>query len=269
MSIPGIGMSIPGIGMSHSVVIVEDEPPARAKLERFIGELADFRVVAQADSVESAIGAIRSASPDVLYLDIRLGTRSGFDVIEGLRDIPVPLIVFTTAYSEHAVRAFEVQALDYLLKPYDQERFLLSVERVRAALAEPDRGHFEERVRRLLAGIPGRPPQLKQILVRTGDRAFFLDVADIQRVSAAGNYVEVHAGGRTHLIRDSLADFVAQLDPTEFLRVHRSHVVRVGFIAELRPMFHGDYELVLRDGQRLALSRRYKQLLPAAIRERL
>jgi len=136
-------------------------------------------------------------------------------------------------------------------------------------LADPDRSDFEERVRRLLAGIPGRPPPAKQILVRTGERAFFLEVSDIQRVSAAGNYVEVHAEGQSHLIRESLTDFVAQLDPGEFLRVHRSHVVRVGFIAELRPLFHGDYELVLRDGQRLALSRRYKQLLPATIRERL
>jgi two-component system, LytTR family, response regulator len=253
----------------HSVVIVEDEPPARAKLMRFIEELEDFRVVGQADSVESAIAAIRSASPDVVFLDIRLGTRSGFDVVDGLRGGAAPLIVFTTAFSEYAVRAFEIQALDYLLKPYDQERFLQSIGRVRAALAEPDRGDFEERVRRLLAAMPDRAPQPKQILVRTGDRAFFLEVADIQRVSAAGNYVEVYAGGTTHLIRHSLADFVAQLDPSEFLRVHRSHVVRVGFIAELRPMFHGDYELVLRDGQRLGLSRRYKQLLPAAIRERL
>jgi two-component system, LytTR family, response regulator len=255
--------------VSHSVVIVEDEPPARAKLERFIKELEDFRVVAQADSVESAIATIRSASPDVVFLDIQLGTRSGFDVVDGLRGVAAPLIVFTTAYAEYAVRAFEIQALDYLLKPYDQERFLQSVGRVRAALTEPDRGDFEERVRRLLAAMPDRPLQPKQILVRTGDRAVFLDVADIQRVSAAGNYVEVYAGGKTHLIRDSLADFIAQLDPSEFLRVHRSHVVRVGFIAELRPLFHGDYELVLRDGQRLALSRRYKQLLPAAIRERL
>jgi two-component system LytT family response regulator len=255
--------------MSHAVVIVEDEPPARAKLERFIEELDDFRVVGQADSVDAAIATIRAVSPDVVFLDIRLGTRSGFDVLDGLRGCAAPLVVFTTAYSEYAVRAFEVQALDYLLKPYDNERFLLSVGRVRAALAEPDRGAFEERVRRLLAGMPGRAAQPKQILVRSGERAFFLDVADIQRISAAGNYVEVHAGGKTHLIREALADFVAQLDASEFLRVHRSHVVRVAFIAELRPLLHGDYELVLHDGQRVALSRRYKQLLPAAIRERL
>jgi len=255
--------------MSYSVVIVEDEPPARAKLERFIAELEDFRVAGHADTVDAAVAEIGYLNPHVVFLDVQLGVRSGFEVMEGLRGIATPLIVFTTAYSEYAVKAFEIQALDYLLKPYDRERFLQSVARVRAALAEPDRSDFEERVRRLLAGMPGRPPPAKQILVRTAERAFFLDVADIQRVSAAGNYVEVHVEGKSHLIRESLTDFATQLDPSEFLRVHRSHVVRVGFIAELRSMFHGDYELVLRDGQHLALSRRYKQLLPATIRERL
>jgi two-component system LytT family response regulator len=255
--------------MSYSVVIIDDEPPARAKLTRFVAELDDFRVVAEAASVDEAIAAVTTAAPDLIYLDIQLGTRSGFDVIEGLAPVASPLIVFTTAYSEYAVRAFEVQALDYLLKPFDRERFLRSVERTRAALAEPDRSDVEERVRRLLAGLPGRPAAVKQILVREAERAFFLSVEDIQRISAAGNYVEVHAGGKVHLIRDTLNSFVAQLDAGDFLRVHRSHVVRVGFIAELRPLFHGDYELVLRDGQTVGLSRRYKALLPAAIRERL
>jgi two-component system LytT family response regulator len=255
--------------VSHSVVIVDDEPPARAKLGRFVAELDDFRVAAEAGSVDEAIAIVTSIVPDVVYLDIRLGTRSGFDVIDGLHGVASPLVIFTTAYSEHAVRAFEIQALDYLLKPFDRERFLLSIARVRAALAEPDRSDIEERVRRLLAEMPGRFAAVKQILVRDGDRAFFLTVDDIQRVSAAGNYVEVYAAGKMHLVRNSLSSFIAQLDAGEFLRVHRSHVVRVGFIAELRAMFHGDYELVLRDGQRLPLSRRYKLLLPAAIRERL
>jgi two-component system, LytTR family, response regulator len=255
--------------MTHSVVIVEDEPPARAKLARFISELEDFRVVAEAGTVDEGVAAVIAAVPDVIYLDIQLGTRSGFDVIDGLQGVGAPLIVFTTAYSEYAVRAFEVQAIDYLLKPFDRDRFIRSVERVRDVLAEPDRSDVEERVRRLLAGIPGRPAAPRQILVRESDRAFFLAVEDIQRVSAAGNYVEVHAAGKVHLVRESLTGFIAQLDPDEFIRVHRSHVVRMTFIAELRPMFHGDYELVLRDGQRLALSRRYKALLPPAIRDRL
>src|SRR5262249_26083687 len=155
--------------MSYSVVIVEDEPPARAKLERFIGELEDFRLAGHADSVDAAIAEIGYLNPHVVYLDVQLGVRTGFEVLDGLRGIATPLIVFTTAYSEYAVKAFEIQALDYLLKPYDRERFLQSAVRVRAALAEPDRSDFEERMRRLLAGIPGRPPPATQILVRSGE----------------------------------------------------------------------------------------------------
>jgi two-component system, LytTR family, response regulator len=256
--------------MSYAVVIVDDEPPARAKLRRLLSEVSDFRTVAEAADVAEAVAAVIATRPDVLYLDIQLGADSGFAIVDGIRGMAsLPLIVFTTAYSEYAVRAFDVQALDYLLKPFDRERFLASVARVRAALAETDRSDTDERVRRLLAQLPGRPAAVQQILVKNADRAFFVAVRDIDRIDAAGNYVEVHSGGKVHLIRESLTSFIAPLDPTEFLRVHRSHVVRLGFVAELRPMFHGDYELVLRDGKTLPLSRRYKALLPEAIRERL
>jgi two-component system LytT family response regulator len=255
--------------MSYSVVIVDDEPPARAKLVRVVEELDEFRVAAEAGTVEEGIAAVKNAAPDVLFLDIQLGNRSGFDILDGLRDVAVPLVVFTTAYSEYAVKAFELQALDYLLKPFDRDRFTRSIERTRNALKEPDHSDVEERVRRLLAQIPGRPVSAQQILIRESDRAFFLSVDDIQRISAAGNYIELHARGKVHLVRDTLTTFIAQLDASEFLRVHRSHVVRINFIVEMRPLFHGDYELVLRDGQTLSLSRRYKALLPPAIRERL
>lgn len=255
--------------MSYSVVIVDDEPPARAKLERFLAPLPDFHIAAQADSVETAVAEIAAHEPDLVYLDIQLGTRTGFEVIEGYRGTRPPVLVFTTAYSEHAVRAFELQALDYLLKPFDRDRFLRSVERARTALAEPDHGDLDERVRRLLAAMPGRAAPVKQILVRDRARAYFIAVDSIEYICAAGNYVEIHAGGKVHLVREPLAKLIAELDTGEFIRVHRSHVVRVAFIAELRPMFHGDYELLLRNGERLALSRRYKELLPAAIRERL
>jgi two-component system LytT family response regulator len=253
--------------MSYSIVIIDDEPPARAKLQRFIADLPDFRVIAEAGTVEEGVDALRTTPPDVLFLDIQLGNRSGFEVLEGLA--PAPLVIFTTAYSEYAVKAFELQALDYLLKPFDRDRFTRSIERTREALKEPDHSDVEERVRRLLAQIPGRPATAQQILIKDTDKAFFLSVDDIQRVSAAGNYVEVHARGKVHLVRDTLTTFIAQLDPLEFLRVHRSHVVRINFISEMRPLFHGDYELVLKDGATLSLSRRYKALLPPAIRERL
>lgn len=255
--------------MSKSIVIVDDEPPARAKLRRFIGEFDDFHVAAEADAVDPAIAAVRGSTPDVLFLDVKLGTRSGFEVLDGLRDMAPPVVVFTTAYSSHAVQAFEIQALDYLLKPFDRDRFAQTVTRVRTALSMPERSDWEERTRPMLAGAHGRVPLAAKILVRDGDRAHFLAVADIERISAAGNYVEVHAAGKAHLIREPLSAFISRLAPEEFLRVHRSHVVHIGFISEMRAMPHGDYELVLRNGERLPLSRRYKQLLPKTIRDRL
>jgi two-component system LytT family response regulator len=255
--------------MTHTVVIVDDEPPARAKLMRFLAPLPEFQVVAQADAVEAAIAEITARKPDIVYLDIQLGARSGFDVIEAIRGLESPHIVFTTAYSEYAVQAFDVQALDYLLKPYDRERFLRSIERVKVALAAPDHGDLEERLRRILSAMPGTAAPIKQILVRDRARAYFIAVDSIDRLSAAGNYVEIHAAGKVHLVREPLAKLAAQLDAGEFIRVHRSHVVKLTAIAELQPMFHGDYELILRNGERLALSRRYKALLPPAIRERL
>jgi two-component system LytT family response regulator len=136
-------------------------------------------------------------------------------------------------------------------------------------LADPDHGDLEERVRRVLAAMPGQAAPVKQILIRDRARAYFIPVDSIERLSAAGNYVEIHAAGKIHLVREPLAKLAAQLDAGEFIRVHRSHVVKLTAIAELQPMFHGDYELILRSGERLALSRRYKALLPPAIRERL
>ena len=253
----------------HRVVIIDDEPPARAKLKRFLESVDDFQVVGEADSVDSGIATVAALTPEVLYLDIQLGSRSGFDLIEGLSGDACPYIVFTTAYSEHAVRAFDVQALDYLLKPFDRERFLRSIERLREVLEDTDHSDLEEKVRRVLAGMPGQTAPVRQLLIKDKSRAYFIDVDSIDRLSAAGNYVEVHTGGQAHLVREPLARLITQLDTAQFIRVHRSHVVRVGFIQELRPLFHGDYELVLRNGARLNLSRRYKALLPASIREKL
>jgi two-component system LytT family response regulator len=251
------------------VIIVDDEPPARAKLQRFLEALPEFQVTAEADTVEAAVAAITAHHPDVVFLDIQLGERSGFEVIEAIRGAESPHIVFSTAYSEYAVRAFDVQALDYLLKPFDRQRFLRSIERVKIELADPEPGDLEERVRRVLAAMPGQAAPVKQILIRDRARAYFIAVDSIDRLSAAGNYVEIHAAGKVHLVREPLAKLAAQLDAAEFIRVHRSHVVKLTSIKELQPMFHGDYELILRSGERLALSRRYKALLPPAIRERL
>jgi two-component system LytT family response regulator len=249
------------------VVIVEDEPPARAKLRRFLAGRAEYRVVAEAEDVAGGLAAWRNERPDLLFLDIQLGAENGFDLLARAAP-PFPLIVFTTAYHEHAVRAFEFAALDYLLKPFDRGRFERTLERVgeRLAARATDDGEAsgEERLRRL-GSIAS--PRISRIVVHERGRSLIVPIADVQRLSAAGNYVEVHTAARRHLIRATLARLAQRLDPAEFLRVHRSHLVRRACFAEIAPRAHGDALLKLKDGSDVLLSRRYRNLLPEGWRK--
>jgi len=251
------------------VAIVEDEPPARAKLRRLLGEHADYRIVAEAEDVAGGLAALRETKPNLLFLDIRLGAESGFDLLARATP-PLPLLVFTTAYHEHALRAFEVAALDYLLKPFDRVRFAHTMNRVAERLTERGENDgealAEERLRRLDRELT-RLPHLRRIVVHERGRSLILPLADVQRFSAAGNYVEVHTATKHHLIRATLARLAQRLDPIEFLRVHRSHLVRADFIAAIAPWAHGDLRLTLHDGSELMLSRRYRGLLPADFRD--
>lgn len=248
------------------VVIVEDEPPARAKLKRMLGEHAGYRIVAEADDVAGGVAALRDEKPDLMFLDIRLGAGNGFDVLTRAAP-PYPLIVFTTAYHEHALRAFEFAALDYLLKPFDRERFARTLERVGARLAERDADADEERLRKLGAEL-GTTPRLCRFVVHERGRSLIVPIGEVSRLSAAGNYVEVHTPARRHLVRATLSRLAQRLDPADFLRVHRSHLVRANAIAEIAPWAHGDLRLILKDGSELMLSRRYRSLLPEDWRER-
>ncbi|MEP7041911.1 MAG: LytTR family DNA-binding domain-containing protein [Dokdonella sp.] len=251
------------------VAIVEDEPPARAKLCRMLAEHSGYRIVAEVDDVAGGLAALRNDAPDLLFLDIRLGAENGFDVLVRATP-PYPLIVFTTAYHEHAVRAFEFAALDYLLKPFDRERFGRMLERVAERLDERVEGEGdvpgEERLRRLDSDLV--PPRLSRIVVHERGRSLVVPLAEVQRLSAAGNYVEVHTAGRRHLVRATLARLAQRLDPAKFLRVHRSHLVRADVIATITPWAHGDLRLTLKDGSELMVSRRYRALLPHDWRSR-
>jgi two-component system LytT family response regulator len=246
------------------VAIVEDEPPARAKLRRLLDAHAGYRVIAEAEDVVGGLAALRDGKPDLLFLDIRLGAESGFDLLTRASP-PYPLIVFTTAFHEHALRAFEFAALDYLLKPFDRERFERCLARVAERLAQRREGEGdaadEERLRRLGADLE-HTPRLQRIVVHERGRSLIVPIADVQRLTAAGNYVEVHTAARRHLVRATLSRLAQRLDPAEFLRVHRSHLVRADFIAAIQPWAHGDLRLILKDASELLLSRRYRNLLP-------
>ena len=250
-----------------TALIVDDEPPARRKIRKFLERDAEIHVVGEAASGARAVAAVRSLSPDVVFLDIQMGRMDGFGVLEVLGTESLPQIVFVTAHDEYALRAFEVAAVDYLLKPFDAERFARALARVKqrargAAGGGPD---LEDKIRSLLAAV-GRTTR---ILVKSRDRSVLLNACDIEWVRAAGNYVELHAAGGEYLLRETLEGMRRQLDPQTFLRVHRSYLVNAGYVREIRPESHGDHLIVMRDGAQIRLSRRYRAGLPAAIRRNL
>ena len=248
--------------MSLRAVIVDDEAPARRKLARFLAEHEDVELVGEAGSGVDAIALVRKAKPDVLFLDISMPEVDGFDVVEELAgDAHVPRVIFVTAFDRHAIRAFEVSALDYLLKPLERERLDEAIGRARAAAmpsAEPSR----DRLLELLAELRPERRFPKRLLVPSEDRSVFVDVADIVRLEADGNNVRIVTPRGTLAMRSTLESLEAKLDPEHFARVHRSHVVNLDAIKEIQPWFHGDRQIVMRDGTTVTWSRRYAAKRP-------
>lgn len=239
------------------VLIADDEPPARRKLARLIESEPDLRLVGEVADGAATVRAVRELRPDLLFLDVQMPAPDGFAVLDALAGEPLPHVVFVTAFDEYAVRAFDVHAVDYLLKPFDPPRFRLALDRVRARSGSEEAG---ARIRQLLADVVPRRPA-EHLLVDEGERSSFVAVSELDRIEAAGNYVYLHRGGRTHLVRTTLAALERRLDPDRFVRVHRSHIVNVERVRELVPWSHGDRRIVMEDGSELMLSRRYRDRL--------
>jgi two-component system, LytTR family, response regulator len=242
-------------------LIVDDEPPARRKLRRFLESDAQVAIVGEAKNGEEAARAIREHRPDLVFLDVQMPGMDGFGVIEATASEHAPSVIFVTAYDDHAVRAFEVSALDYLLKPFDRERFDAALAKAKAEVARRDHADLRERLDGLLQHLD-RQHTVERFLVRSRGRVTFVQAKDVAWLEGAGNYVRLHAGTDTHLIRDTLDSVGSQLDPRRFVRVHRSHIVNLDYVREMSPWAHGDYVIVMRDGVKLKLSRRYRDRLP-------
>ena len=249
--------------MTFRALIVDDEAVARRRIKRLLQREPDFRVVAEAADGRTAIQAIREQSPDVVFLDVQMPELDGFAVVAEAGS-PLPAIVFVTAYDEYALRAFEVHALDYLLKPFTPERFADTVARVRAQRAGGD-PEWPARLSALVESLSVTPRYLARIPARTGDRIRVVDVQEIDCVVAAGNYVRLMAGGREHLLRETLEGLLAELDPRQFVRIHRSAIVRIDRVREFRPLPSGDHTVILRDGTSLTLSRTYRERVGRAL----
>ena len=241
------------------VLIVDDERPARRKIRRFLESEPDMEVLGESDGGRGAVSAIRTHQPDLVFLDVQMPELDGFGVVGALHMRLLPQIVFVTAHDQFALRAFEVHALDYLLKPFDQERFRRVLERAREYLARDRREDSEERMNRLLEEVRARGGvrYAERLLINSGERAFFLAVERIDRVEAAKNYVRIHAEGNAYLLRGTIDGLHRRLDPGRFLRVNRSQIVNIDSIKELQPWFHGEYRIILEDGTELMWSRRY------------
>lgn len=246
------------------VLLVDDESLAREMLREMLHDDPQVTIVGESCNGHEALEAIRTHSPDLIFLDVQMPELGGFEVLEALgKDIPQ--VIFVTAYDQYAVRAFEVHALDYLLKPFDKERFDISWQRARTQLLRERDGGTDQRILALLEEMKAGNKYLERLVIKASGRIYFLETSEIDWIEAEGNYVSVHTGKKSHLLRETISSLEAQLDPRKFLRIHRSSIVRIDRIQELQPWFHGEYRIILQNGIQLTLSRNYRDKLHEAL----
>lgn len=221
---------------------------------------ADIEILGECENGHEAIVAIQAAQPDLVFLDVQMPEIDGFAVIEALEMEKLPHIIFVTAYDQYAVKAFAVHALDYLLKPFDQERFQQALERAKRQIWGKESG-FNERLLALLAENKSLRPYVDRLIIKANGRVFFLKTEEIDWIEAEGNYVSLHVEGKAYLFREAISSLETQLDPRTFQRIQRSTMVNINCIRELQPWFRGDYKVVLNDGTELKLSHRYRDNL--------
>ncbi len=247
--------------MKIKTLIVDDEPLARDRVKRFLRDEHDINVIGECGNGKEAVSAIKEKKPDLVFLDIQMPEKNGFEVVKALDEKDMPSVIFVTAYDQYALQAFDVHALDYLLKPFNRERMHKAVSHARDQIETKRVGNLDERLASLIADLKSGKKYLERLVVKSVGRVFFLKVDEIDWIEAAGNYVKLHTGREAHMIRETMNGIEAKLDPDKFLRIHRSTVVNIDRIKELHPMFSGDYAVILRNGIELALSRNYRERL--------
>jgi two-component system, LytTR family, response regulator len=250
-----------------TVLIADDEPPARRYLRSLLAEPGGGEILGEARSGVETVAAIRALRPDVIFLDVQMPEGSGFDVLRELGPEGLPVVVFATAYDTYALRAFEANALDYLLKPFDRARFEMALHRALDQVRRL-RGEVDPRLLSLFRDVEQRARSLDRIPIRNGVRTRLIDADVIDYLEAQGNYVQLHAGKESHLVRETLGALEEKLDPRRFLRVHRSLIVNLDRIVEVESLFAGEYVLFLRDGRRLTTGRSYRARVQEALRLR-
>ena len=258
-------------------LVVDDEPAARAAIRSLLAEDPDIAVVGEAADGASALRWVERDLPELVFLDVQMPGLDGFAALRALESPESLVVVFVTAYDEYALRAFDVAAVDYLLKPFSDERFRLALSRAKREVRQRRLGVVSDRLVALLddlarrgsaaadAPATGAGRYTRRLVIKSGGRATILPVRDIDWIEAEGDYVKVHTGKVTHLLRDTMRHLEGDLDPVRFVRIHRSTIVNVERIKELQPFFRGEYVVALHDGTSLKLSRGYKEHLEAAL----
>ena len=256
-------------------LIVDDEPLARQRLRTLLKGESDIEIVGECSNGQEAVAAVRELQPDLLFLDVQMPVLDGFGVLDALGTEQLPAVIFVTAYDTYAIRAFEVNALDYLLKPFDRDRFRKALQRARSQITKESSALTGEQLGVLLeeaqperSATAGRHT-LERLVIKSSGRVFFLRTEEIDWIEAAGNYLRLHVGNDMHLLRDTMNNLEARLHPDKFLRIHRSTMVNLERVKELQPWFHGDYKVILLDGTELTLSRSYRPKLRDLLGESL
>jgi two-component system, LytTR family, response regulator len=254
-------------GRKIRVLIVDDEPLARQNIRVLLKEDPEIELIGECGSGAEAVKVIQKHAPDLLFLDIQMPLMSGFDVLEKIDAEKIPAIIFVTAFDQYAIRAFEVHALDYLLKPFDDARFEKALRQAKKQIEQREINQLSKRLVRLLEDrdaqpAKARPPSyLSRLMVKSASRVFFLKVDEIDWIEAADYYVKLHVGRKAHLLRETMSDMEAKLDPEKFLRIHRSAIVNLDRVKEMHTHFNGEYLVILHDGTELKLSRSRREQL--------
>lgn len=252
-------------GSKLRVLVVDDEGPARRKILRLLRQEADVQVVGEADGAEAAIAAIEKHGPDLVFLDVQMPGVDGFGVVQAISPANMPRVIFVTAHDRFALKAFEVHAFDYLLKPFSDERLRAVLERVRKERAQSSDG-FASQLQQLMEQLQRERSFSDRILVQENGRAHFVAARDISWVEANGNYVQLHCGKQVYTVRGTLDSMKDVLDPKQFVRINRSSMVKLDAIREMQPWFHGEYKVILQDSTELRWSRRYVKQRPELLK---
>ena len=247
--------------MKIRVLVVDDEALARERACQLLKNDPDIEVIGQCGDGQTAVEKIQQDKPDLVLLDVQMPELDGFAVVEAVGSDKMPLVIFVTAHEKFALKAFDVHAIDYLLKPYDKERFETALRRAKDRFSREQSGELQTRMNALIGELKTQPKTVARLVVKTEGRVLLLRNEDVDWVEAADNYVVLHVGPDTHMLRETMNSIEARLPAEKFIRVNRSTIVNIDRIKELQPLFHGEYVIILKNGTKLTFSRGYREKL--------